>query len=150
MKLYTTLLFLFFFISFSYAQQRGIYLTSKKGSGHTYLAENRRIKVKLHNNQKISGNFKIVDTATIVIKGTEIKIDSILKIRKASTFSEIVSPVLITTGSLLTVAGVAVITSGGYLASIGIIPIAYGSVFIIVPIIGKKHKRDKWNYKIEK
>ena len=149
MNRFTTVLFLFFFISFSYAQQRGIYLTSKKGSGHTYLAENRRIKVKLHNNQKIAGNFKIIDTATIVIKGTEIKIDSILKIRKASTFSTVLSPISIASGGLLTMAGVSVLTSGGYLASIGLIPIAYGSVFIIVPLIGKQHKRDKWNYKIE-
>ena len=149
MNRFTTVLFLFFFISFSYAQQSGIYLTSKKGSGHTYLVENRRIKVKLHNNQKIAGNFKIIDTATIVIKGTEIKIDSILKIRKASTFSTVLSPISIASGGLLTIAGVTILTSGGYLASIGLIPIAYGSVFIIVPLIGKQHKRDKWNYKIE-
>ena len=149
MKRFTTVLFLFFFISFCYAQQRGIYLTSKKGSGHTYLVENRRIKVKLHNNQKIAGNFKIIDTATIVIKGTEIKIDSILKIRKASTFSTVLSPISIASGGLLTMAGVSVLTSGGYLASVGIIPMVYGSVFIIVPLIGKQHKRDKWNYKIE-
>lgn len=103
----------------------------------------------MHNNQKIAGNFKIIDTATIVIKGTEIKIDSILKIRKASTFSTVLSPISIGSGGLLTMAGVGILTSGGYLASIGIIPIVYGSVFIIVPLVGKKHKRDKWNYKIE-
>ena len=101
------------------------------------------------NGQKIAGNFKIVDAETIVIKGTEIKIDSILKIRKASTFSEIVSPISITSGSTLTLLGVSVLTSGSYLASVGIIPIVYGSVFVIVPVIGKKHKSDRWNYKIE-
>lgn len=149
MKQYTTLLLLFFFINFNYAQQRGINLTSKKGRGQTYLVENRRIKIKMLNGQKIAGNFKIVDAETIVIKGTNIKIDSILKIRKASTFSEIVSPISITSGSTLTLLGVYVLTSGGYLASVGIIPIVYGSVFIIVPVIGKKHKSDRWNYKIE-
>ena len=149
MKKYLMLLFLLVSFCWSYSQQRGIYLMSKKGNRETYLPENRRIKITLNNGKKIAGHFTILNQDTIIIKEVEINIDSILKIRRASNFSTILTPIAVANGSVLTIVGVLLLNSGSYLASVGIIPIIYGSVFIILPLLGKKHSSENWTYKIE-
>lgn len=149
MKKNLMLLFLLVSFCFSYSQQLGIYLMSKKGNRQTYLPENRRIKITLNNGKKIAGHFKILNQDTIIIKEVEINLDSIIKIRRASNFSTILTPISVANGSVLAIVGTILLNSGSYLASVGTVPLIYGSVFIIVPLIGKKHSSKNWNYKIE-
>ena len=144
-------IFLFFLtINFVYAQQRGIHLIAKEGNKREYLAENRRIKIKMRNGDRIAGQFVILDSTTIVIKGSQVSLDSIVKIRKASTFTAIAKPLAMTTGGILATSGIAMLSfAESPYSVIGIIPLFYGAAFIIVPLTVRKHSSEKWDYKIE-
>ncbi|MCL6461317.1 MAG: hypothetical protein I4O51_05540 [Flavobacterium micromati] len=130
------------------AQNRGIHLISKEVNKQEYLAEHRRIKVKLNSGQSIAGQFSIVDNQTISIKGLEIKLDSIVKIKKASRFSAIANPILLGTGSLIFISGAGLLIQGGFGATLAIIPLLYGSALLISPVSKKKYRTEKWTYRI--
>jgi hypothetical protein len=133
----------------SFAQENGIYLVNKKNNDSIVLLEHKRIKISTIDGKTVVGKFAIIDNATIMIKGQEIALDSIVKIRRASTFHAILDPVCIFFGSIFIVGGIAAIYSGGYASVFGVL-ILPGIPMVLIPAIKNNHKSNKWIYKIQK
>lgn len=150
MKHVIVLIFVFFTVNCVFAQHSGILLIAKEGNKRGYLAENKRIKIKIESGEKIVGQFVIVDSNTIAIKGRHFSLNDIVKMRKASTFTAFTTPISITLGGVLATSGIALLSfAGSPVAALGAIPLFYGALFIVVPLTAKKHHHKKWNYKIE-
>ena len=131
-----------------FAQNKGINLIKNTSNDTTFLKENRRIKVKTLEGKSIAGKFTIVNDSEININGRIISMDSIVSIRKASTFSAIVSPISTGIGSILIAGSIVMIAEGG-LAVIGAalaLPVALP--LFIVPFTANKHPVKKWKYEI--
>lgn len=130
-----------------FAQNKGINLIKMTSKDTTFLKENRRVKVKTTDGKSIAGKFSIVNSSDIQIKGQVIAIDSIVSIKKASTFSAIARPISITVGAIFIVAAVGGAVSGGYavLLAVFILP---GLPLFIVPFTTNKHPVEKWTYEI--
>ena len=141
----TIILCLAFTIGF--AQDKGINLVNNKSSDTTFLKENRRIKVKTTDGKSIAGKFTIINDSEINIKGKIVEIDSIVSIRKASTFSAIARPISITFGAVFILVGVGGVVSGGYAVFL-VAFILPGLPLFIVPITANKHPIKKWKYEI--
>lgn len=146
MKHFITLIFCFAF-TIGFAQNKGINLIKKTSNDTTFLKENRRIKVKTTDGKSIAGKFSIVNSSEIQIKGQVIAIDSIVSIKKASTFSAIARPISITFGAVFILAAVGGVASGGYAVLLGVF-ILPGLPLFIVPFTTNKHPVEKWTYEI--
>lgn len=146
-KFILALLLLFSIVTFS--QEKGIYLVNKKYKDSIFLQENKRIKIRTIEGKSISGKFIIVDENTISIKGKDFALDSIVKIRSASTFSSIARPVSIILGSVLVINGIAFVAIGGIAALYGGILLLPGIPMFIIPLSTNKHELSKWEYRIE-
>jgi hypothetical protein len=131
-----------------FAQNKGINLINNKSSDSTFLQENRRIKIKTIDGQAIAGKFTIVNDSTISIKNKSIPLDSIVTIRKASTFSSILRPVSISIGAVFLVSSIGLIAGGGYGVLAAVILVPTGLPLFIVPLSVKKHPNKKWKYEI--
>lgn len=134
----------------SFAQENGIYLINKKNNDSIVLQEHKRIKITTSTGKTIVGQFAIINNATIMIKGQEIALESIVKIRRASTFQAIVNPVCIFFGSILIVGGIALLYSNSIAGVIAPFAIPSGIPMVLIPAINNNHKSKKWTYKIQK
>lgn len=94
-----------------FAQEKGINLIKNTSNKTTFLKENRRIKVRTIDKKAIAGKFTVLTDSTISIKNKIIPIDSIVSIRKASTFSTILRTTSISIGAVAAVGGFAMATS---------------------------------------
>jgi uncharacterized membrane-anchored protein len=139
------------------AQTKGINLIKLKSNDTTFLKENRRIKVKTLDGKSVAGKFIIVNDSEINIKGRIISMDSIVSIRKASTFSTILRTTSISIGTVAVVGGFAMAVSeppksmgyaSGAANSAGIGVFIIGLPFLITPLTVKKHPVKKWSYEI--
>ena len=147
MKHFITLIFcLAFYIAF--AQNKGINLIKSTSNDTTFLKENRRIKIKTTDGKSIAGKFTITNDSEINIKGRIISMDSIVSIRKASTFSAIASPISIVVGGALLVGGMAGLAAGGYGVLLTAAFLPPGLPLFIVPFTANKHPVTKWKYEI--
>lgn len=146
MKHFITFIFCLVF-TIAFGQNEGINLIKNTSNDTTFLKENRRIKVKTTDGKSIAGKFSIVNNSEIQIKDQVIAIDSIVSIKKASTFSAIARPISITVGAVFILAGIAGVASGGYavLLAAFILP---GLPLFIVPFTTNKHPVKKWTYEI--
>lgn len=147
MRQFITLIFCLA-MSVIFAQNKGINLIKITATESTFLKENRRIKVKTTNGHAFAGKFTVVNDSEVTIKGRIISMDSIVSIRKASTFSAIVSPISTGIGSILIAGSIVMIAEGG-LAVIGAalaLPVALP--LFIVPFTANKHPVKKWKYEI--
>lgn len=148
----TTPLILLILFVINVQAQKGIKLTYKENQKTTFLAENRRIKVFTINGKSKAGKFRILDENTIIIKNDTLALDSLVKIRRASTFSAIASPIAIFIGGSAIIVGVGsgvfgAVTDGyGLLATIVLLP--PGLPLFIVPLTANKHNKNKWEYEI--
>ena len=135
-----------------FAQTKGISLIHKNSQYKIFLKEGRRIKIKTLDGEKVTGKFTITDNQTIMIKNNNIKLDSIIKIKKASRFSTVVIPISIVVGSALVAAGivgaVALIGTGYSTLPIGFFGLP-GMIAILVPISVNIYNVEKWEYKIQ-
>lgn len=131
-----------------FAQNKGINLMKNTSNDTTFLKENRRIKVKTLEGKSIAGKFTIVNDSEINIKGRIISMDSIVSIRKASTFSAIASPISIVVGGALLVGGMAGLAAGGYGVLLTAAFLPPGLPLFIVPFTANKHPIKKWKYEI--
>lgn len=143
----TTALILLLLLAFpSIAQQKALVLTKIKTGKTRVYQENKRIKVKTFDGEKLKGKFKIVDVRTIEIDGNQISLDSIKNIQNKPLFLEIVSKTLIGVGGVLVIAAFGI----NSLASYFILP---SGIIIAIPgvlfdnLIGN-HNSKKWDYKI--
>ena len=131
-----------------FAQNKGINLIKNTSNDTTFLKENRRIKVKTLEGKSIAGKFTIVNDSDINIKGRIISMDSIVSIRKASTFSAIASPISIVVGSALLVGAMGGLAAGGYGLFMTVAFLPPGLPLFIVPFTANKHPVKKWKYEI--
>ena len=131
-----------------FAQNKGINLIKNTSNDTTFLKENRRIKVKTLEGKSIAGKFTIVNDSEINIKGRIISMDSIVSIRKASTFSAIASPISIVVGSALLVGAMGGLAAGGYGLFMTVAFLPPGLPLFIVPFTAMKHPVKKWKYEI--
>lgn len=143
------LIFFLLFTITTFSQEKGIYLINKKTKDSIFLIENKRIKIKILEGKSIAGRFIIVDENTISIKGQSFPLDSIVKIRRESTFSAITRPISLVLGSILVVNGIAFVSIGGIAAYYGSILLLPGIPITIIPLSKNKHETPKWEYHIE-
>jgi hypothetical protein len=132
----------------SFAQEKGMYLINKKSQDSTFLVENRRIKVFTLNGKSKAGKFKILDDKTISIKNDTLALSSIIKIRKASAFSAIASPVSIYFGAIFITGSLFLLTESGLGPILAAFTGPPGLVMFILPLTANMHKREKWQYAI--
>lgn len=147
MKHFITFIFCLAF-TIAFAQNKGINLIKNTSIDTTFLKENRRIKVKTLEGKSIAGKFTITNDSAINIKGRIISMDSIVSIRKASTFSAIASPISIVIGGALIVGGMAGLAAGGYGVLLTAAFLPPGLPLFIVPFTANKHPVTKWKYEI--
>ena len=79
------LIFLFlslFFLNCLVAQEKAIKIFNEKTGKEIIIKENKRIRIKTLNGEKISGIYKILDDETIILKNQRIKLSQIEKIKK--------------------------------------------------------------------
>ena len=131
-----------------FSQQKGLHLIHNKKNDTVFLVENRRIKIREANGDYTAGKFTIVNDSTISIKNKIIPLDSIVKVRKASRFSAIASPVAITIGSIFLTGGIAGAVAGGYGLLATVILVPPGLPLFIVPFTANRHKKEKYRYEI--
>lgn len=140
-----------------FAQNKGINLIKTTSADTTFLKENRRIKVKTLDGKCVAGKFSIINDAEINIKGRIISMDSIVSIRKASTFSTILRTTSISIGTVFVVGGFAAAvakppSNSGYASGganiVGAGVLIIGLPLLLVPLTVKKHPVKKWTYEI--
>jgi hypothetical protein len=148
MKNTIIIVLLLFSTTIAFAQEKGMYLINKKSQDSTFLVENRRIKVFTLNGKAKAGKFRILDDKTIIIKNDTLALASIVRIRKASTFSAIASPVSIYFGSLAIAGGLAGAYAGGLSLLFTVVLLPPGLVMFTVPLTANMHEREKWEYMI--
>ena len=98
LKIIMTLLFI---TSIVFSLQQGISLFNPQKKNLKFIKEHHRIKIKTADGKNIAGQFTILDSTSIIIKSQIIKLDQIVKIRKASGFSACLEPVLIGIGGAI-------------------------------------------------
>lgn len=147
MKHFITFIFCLAF-TICFAQDRGINLIKNTLNDTTFLKENRRIKVKTLDGKSVAGKFSIINDSEINIKGRIISMDSIVSIRKSSTFSAIASPISIVVGGALLVGAIGGLAAGGYgfLMTAAFLP--PGLPLFIIAFTANKHPIKKWKYEI--
>lgn len=135
------------FTCFTYAQDGIIKIMNNKNHKEIIIKENKRIRLKTIEDEKISGRFKIIDAQTILIRGKEIKLSEIIKIKK--------HPLLV---SILTNIGLVYFTSGFTLltyyltssAEVAVILGLSGAIYGVfkTPNILKGYQVDTWTIEI--
>lgn len=156
MKHFITLIFCFAF-TICFAQNKGINLIKNTSNKTKFIKENHRIKVKTTDGKSIAGKFSIINDSAINIKGRTIAMDSIVSIRKASTFSTILRTTSISIGTGLVVGGFAVAVSqptknegygGGFGRAAAGVTAIIGLPLVLIPLSVEKHPLKKWTYQI--
>jgi hypothetical protein len=149
MKKITFIAFLVFSMSHSFAQEKFIQLTKDETGKVKLFKENKRVKVKTLDGKKFIGKFSIVNESTISIKGNEIKIENIERIKSRSVGAGIVGTVLTVTGYVgLGVSAIIVIVDPSNALKAAVISLAVGGSGIFINEFVATHKSSKWSYKI--
>lgn len=152
MKNSTILLICLIFINLSFSQERVIKISNPNSNKEITIKENKRIKIKTFNGEKISGRFKILDAKNILIKNRQIELITIQKIkRNPLLLSVVLDAVIFYHGVGILVAGLVIYAVTSNVAAILLmIPasaILYGG--IKSPNILKGYKNDNnWKYEI--
>jgi hypothetical protein len=150
MKLQTIIvLFLFFFTSFVFGQQRVIVLEKNTSKKTILIKENKRIKIETKDGKVYSGRFTIIDQNTLSIDSVSIPINTIVAIKKQSLSFLILTPVIVATGLVLVLGGIGVAVLGGTKSIIGVGMLFSGFYVSSIPFITSNHKSTKWNYSVE-
>ncbi len=82
MKRITLFLSCLLFFNLIYAQEQAIKITSPNSDREIIIKENKRVKIRTANGQKIAGRFTIEGTNTLVIKGQRIELAEIDSIKR--------------------------------------------------------------------
>jgi len=140
---------LLFFSSIVFSQEKGIVLKDKKTDETEFLKENKRIKVFTIDGTNYTGRFKIIDDATIEIDGTNIPLDSIMKIKRRSLTSAIVETTFYVYGGIIVTACL-IATAINPIALIAIpVSFPFFGVGLLIPGLENGHKLKRWSYSIE-
>jgi hypothetical protein len=152
MKSLTILFISLFFANLTFSQERVLKIVNQVSKKEIIIKENKRIRIRTVDGQKISGRFKIIGKETILIKKKEIELANIEKIKR--------NPLLIsiTTNGLFIYIGVAItivgVVAGGFTGQsssfLSAIPGA-GMIYtgIKSPNFLKGYKKNSnWNYEL--
>ncbi len=120
MKKTTLLLFSLMLANLAFAQQRAIQLSSPDSEKVVLIPENKRIKIRTADGQKLSGRFRIAGENTIAINEQEIALSDIESIKRNPLLLTIFSSGFLIYGGALTagmgaIIGMFVQTSGFWL-----------------------------------
>lgn len=149
MKIIFVLLFFVFFSTTSiFSQEHGILLQKKNSERIDFLKEHKRIKVVTATSETFYGRFTIVNDSTITINNATIPLNLIVKIKRKSMTSLIVSPIVPVIGVICILGGTAVAATGGYGAIAGVGLLSSGFTMTLASLISNKHERERWEYKI--
>ncbi|MET1259609.1 hypothetical protein ABV409_09710 [Flagellimonas sp. DF-77] len=98
--------------SLSFAQEQGIKITNESVAKEIIIKENKRIRVRTQDREKITGRFTVVDAKTISIKGQNIPLSEIISIKR--------NPLLLNifTSSFFVYAGAITIGIGAIIAAL--------------------------------
>lgn len=146
-----TILFLLMLLPLQlFSQTKYIELKNRQTGKIVKIEERKRVEVVADNEESYSGRVKIIDTVTIMIGKSIIKMEDIQSIRKNSVGNTIArSGLFFGVGVLLALVPYAVLVGEGTLAAItgsaGLTALAGG---ITLPSISQKHKNKKWTYTI--
>ncbi len=91
MKKMTILFFSLFFINLLFSQEGAIKITNQTSEKERIIKENKRIKIKTIDGQKISGRFKIEKDNIILIKKQRIELTNIKEIKRNSLLVSILT-----------------------------------------------------------
>jgi hypothetical protein len=127
--------------------QNAIVLTHKKTNRIIHFSENRRIKIVTKNNNRLVGNFTVVDSNTIKIANKWILISEIKKIKAKSEFSSIITPTATALGGTFLLGAVIGAFDDG-LATVILGP--PGLILFLIPMSENNHPISRWEYKIQK
>lgn len=105
-----TILFIsLFFSNLIFAQERGLKIVNNISKKETIIKENKRIRIKTIDGQKISGRFKIIGKKIIIIRKKKIELADIIKIKRNPLLISIVTNgLLIYSGAGIAIVGIAV------------------------------------------
>jgi hypothetical protein len=152
MKSLTILFFSLFFVNLIFSQERVIKIVNEVSKKEIIIKENKRIRIKTVDGQKISGRFKIIGKETILIKKKKIELANIEKIkRNPLLISIITNGLFIYVGAGITIVGVAV---GGITSQSSLFLLAIPGAGMIYsgiksPNFLKGYKKDnKWKYQL--
>ena len=82
MKKMTFLFFSLFFVNLAFTQEQAIKITDSTSNKEVIIKENKRIKIKTVDGQKISGRFRIENSNTIFIKDQRIELTDIEELKR--------------------------------------------------------------------
>ena len=139
------------FINQAWAQEQAIKITNPTTGKEVIIKDNKRVKIRTADGQKIAGRFKIVDSNTIFIDDMPVELMDILEIKRNPLLASIFTTAFFIYGGALAVGfgaliGVLVDTSAYFLILPGAGMIYTG---IKSPNFNRKFKRDKnWTYEI--
>lgn len=150
MNMKTLLLLLLLLPLQLFSQTKYIELKNNESGRIVKIEERKRVEVVAENKESYSGRVHIIDTATVMIGKSILKLEDIQSIRKNSIGNTIArSGLFFGGGVLLAVAPFAVIAGEITLAAItgsaGLTVVAGG---ITLPGISQKHKNKRWTYRI--
>jgi hypothetical protein len=150
MNMKTLLLLLLILPLQLFSQTKYIELKNNQTGRIVKIEERKRVEVVAENKESYSGRVQIIDTATVMIGKSIVKLEDIQSIRKNSVGNTIArSGLFFGGGVLLAVAPFAVIageiTFAAITGSAGLTVVAGG---ITLPSITQKHKNKKWTYRI--
>lgn len=147
MKIYLVLLTVFFSIV-SYSQEKSIVVHKKNSEKTKEIAENKRIKVVTVDGKKYYGRFTIIDSASILIEGNAVALDSITRIRRRSLFGTIVNPIVVVFGTVLIIAAAA-FGPGPYGGFYVVAFLPPGITMVSIAAISSSYKSKNWEYSIK-
>jgi len=153
MKKTIILLISLFFINLTFSQKRVIKITNLNSNREIIIKENRRIKIKIFDGEKISGKFKILDNENILIKNRQIEIKDIQKIKRNPLLISIGTDVFIIYNGVALLGASLVISavtseSSALLLMIPALGIIYGGIKSPNFLKGYNKNRD-WKYEIK-
>lgn len=138
------------FISLLFSQEKGLKIYNETLKKEIIIKENKRIKVKTLDGEKISGRFKIVDPETIMIKNKKIAFSNLEKIKRHPLALSVITKLFFYYyGTALAGASIVVYAISGdatsYLLTIPAALLIYGGSKPINILKGYKKTRN-WNY----
>jgi hypothetical protein len=144
----------------AFGQQDQLVLKKKSREKEKVFTEGKTLKVITTNNRVLKGKFEAVNDSLLAINQDTIVLSDIAKIRTKSPGGKITGAILSGGGGLITVSGLLLIVTtfaeGGLAPIVGVfigIPLTVVGILITTSgvlflTIGKKYKREKWDYRI--
>lgn len=146
------IIFLFTITLSSYSQERYIQMTKTENGNIKIFDEFKRVKIKTLDDKKIIGKFVIIDAETIAIKGQEIKLSQIKKLKSRSVIGGIFGTILIGYGGLFIAATPTIYSIHGPNPGDAAAFFVTGTVITLSGVFLNEfvntHHTEKWDYSI--